>query len=85
MFKANKKDKRKETPTQLFSCECYEIFKNAYFEDYIQTAISRVTQIGRFSLRFLTRKISKIRKILNLKLPDWLLWKIYQEHLVMRT
>ena len=22
----------KETPTQVFSCECYEIFKNTYFE-----------------------------------------------------
>ena len=27
----------KETPTQMFSCQYYEFFKNAYFEEYLQT------------------------------------------------
>ena len=30
----------KETPTQLFSCEYCEIFKNTYFEEHLRTATS---------------------------------------------
>ena len=30
-----------ETPTQVFSCEYYEISKNTYFEEHLQTAASR--------------------------------------------
>ena len=30
----------KETPTQLFSCEICEIFKNTYFEEHIRRATS---------------------------------------------
>ena len=26
-----------ETPTQVFSCEICEIFKDTYFEDYLRT------------------------------------------------
>ena len=29
-----------ETPRQVFSCEIFEIFKNTYFEDYLQTTAS---------------------------------------------
>ena len=29
-----------ETPTQVFSCEYYEIFKNTYFEEHLRTAAS---------------------------------------------
>ena len=32
---------QKETPTQLFSCEYCEIFKNTYFEEHLQMAASR--------------------------------------------
>ena len=32
---------KKETPTQLFSCKCSEIFKNTYFEKQMQTAASK--------------------------------------------
>ena len=28
----------KETPTQVFSCEYYEIVKNIYFEEHLRTA-----------------------------------------------
>ena len=28
----------KKTPTQVFSCEYYEIFKNTYFEEHLGTA-----------------------------------------------
>ena len=28
----------KETPTQLFSCECFKIFKNNYFEEHLRMA-----------------------------------------------
>ena len=31
----------KETPTQVFSCEYCEIFKNTYFEEHLQTAASK--------------------------------------------
>ena len=27
-----------QTPTQVFSCEYCEIFKNTYFEEHLQTA-----------------------------------------------
>ena len=30
----------KETPTQVFCCEYWKIFKNIYFEDHLQTAAS---------------------------------------------
>ena len=30
----------KKTPTQVFSCEYYKIFKNICFEDHLQTAAS---------------------------------------------
>ena len=33
-------NKVKETPTQVFSCEDYEIFKNTYFEEHLQAAAS---------------------------------------------
>ena len=32
--------KRKETPTQVFSCEFYEFFKSTYFEKHLRTAVS---------------------------------------------
>ena len=32
----------KETPTQVFSCEYYQIFKNIYFEEHLQTAASKL-------------------------------------------
>ena len=25
------------TPTQVFSCECCEVFENTYFEEHLQT------------------------------------------------
>ena len=30
---------KKETPTQVFSCEICEIFKNAYFEEHLRTTV----------------------------------------------
>ena len=32
--------KKKTTQTQVFSCECCEIFENNYFEENLQTAAS---------------------------------------------
>ena len=32
----------KETPTQVFSCEYCEIFKNTYFEERLRTSVSEV-------------------------------------------
>ena len=29
---------QKETPTQVFSCKYFEIFKNTYFEKHLRTA-----------------------------------------------
>ena len=31
---------KKETPTQVFSCEISEIFKNTYFEEHLRTTTS---------------------------------------------
>ena len=31
----------KETPTQVFSCDLCELFKNSYFENYQWTAASK--------------------------------------------
>ena len=30
---------KKETPTQVFSCEICEIFKNTYFEEHLRTTV----------------------------------------------
>ena len=34
---------KKRTPTQMFSCEYYEISKNIYFEEQLRTASSEMT------------------------------------------
>ena len=31
---------QKETPTQVFFCECCEVFNNTYFEEHLQAAAS---------------------------------------------
>ena len=36
---------QKETPTQVFSCKIYEIFKSTYFEEYVRVAASRGTLV----------------------------------------
>ena len=33
----------KKTPTEVFSCNIYEIFKNTYFEEHLQTTASAVS------------------------------------------
>ena len=33
----------KETPTQVFSCEYCEMFKNTYFEEHLGTAASKLS------------------------------------------
>ena len=30
----------KKAPTQVFSCEYYEIFKNTYFEEHLEMALN---------------------------------------------
>ena len=37
--------KLKKTPTQEFSCELYEIFKNTYFEEHLEMAALNLTCI----------------------------------------
>ena len=32
---------KKETPAQVISCEYCEVFKNTYFEEHLQTAVSK--------------------------------------------
>ena len=34
------KDIKKETPTQVSSCEYCKVFKNSYFKEHLQTAAS---------------------------------------------
>ena len=33
----------KKTPTEVFSCEICEIFKNIYFEEHLRTTTSKQT------------------------------------------
>ena len=33
---------KKEAPTQVFCCEIFEIFDNAFFEEHLRTAASRL-------------------------------------------
>ena len=35
----------KKTPTYVFSCKYYEIFKNTYFEEHLRTAASVMVSI----------------------------------------
>ena len=35
----------RETPTQVFSCKYWEIFKNTYFEEHLQMAVSVILTI----------------------------------------
>ena len=35
---------KKETPTRVFSCEFFEIFKNTYFVEYLRKAAFVVSQ-----------------------------------------
>ena len=35
---------KKETPTQVFSCEYCKIFKNSYFKEHLQTAAPKHTE-----------------------------------------
>ena len=32
--------KKKETPTQVFSCEFYKIFKSIFFTEHLRTTVS---------------------------------------------
>ena len=36
---------KKETPTQMFSCEYCEIFKSTYFDEHLRTAASKEYKI----------------------------------------
>ena len=39
----------KKTPTQVFSCEIFENFKNTYFEEHVRTTASaRLRKISPF-------------------------------------
>ena len=56
---------KKETPTQVFSCEIYESFKNTYFEDHLRTAVSRLLSTLMLALcAFVIHLITKISLIL---------------------
>ena len=35
-------EKKKEVPTQVFSCEYYEFFKKIYFEEHLQSVASQL-------------------------------------------
>ena len=34
------------TPTEVFSCEYWEIFKNTYFEEHLQTVASSYKRLN---------------------------------------
>ena len=42
----------KETPTQVFSCKICDIFKNAYFEEHLQTASFKLNLIFKTSTAY---------------------------------
>ena len=39
---------KKDTLTQVFSCEICEIFKNTYFEELIRTTASNLNTLSKF-------------------------------------
>ena len=50
---------KKETPTQVFSCEICEIFKNTYFEEHLRTTDS-IKSITCISLKSDARNYFKV-------------------------
>ena len=46
----------KETPTQVFSCEIWEIFKNTYFAEDLQTTASEFTVFQYYLINFFQLK-----------------------------
>ena len=47
----------KKTPTQVFSCECYEILKNTYSEEQLRTATSEDNEKEHWSTKGQSMKI----------------------------
>ena len=57
---------KKETQTQVFSCEYCKIFKNTYFEEYLRTTASlfiKGAQLTKLSSPFDSRIEERGRKI----------------------
>ena len=53
----------KNTPTQVFSCEIYEIFKNTYFEEHLRkTAKHRSSFLKVFCRSFCSASINAVIK-----------------------
>ena len=56
----------KETPTQVFSCEICEFFRNTYFEEHLQTAafaqggFNWIELVKRFSEQLFSRVSLKV-------------------------
>ena len=52
----------KKGPTQLFSCEYCEIFKNNFFEEHLRTAASAVLQTTQLTFSCLKSTIEILEK-----------------------
>ena len=50
---------KSKTPTQTFSCEIYELFKNTYFEEHLRTTASTFNPFHITALFLYPLKISK--------------------------
>ena len=56
---------KKETPTQVFSCEYCKIFKNSYFKEHLQTAASEHTEKEQRRNKFYRSKLDSREVVLT--------------------
>ena len=54
---------RKETPTQVFSCEIYQIFKNPYFEEHLKRLLPTLSVIPQKNRSLTTICVQVILKL----------------------
>ena len=64
----------KETSTQMFSCEIWEIFKNTYFEEHLRTAaFIMLTNHTHYDINRWTKTIMKRSNLQQIHLPTWII------------
>ena len=54
---------KKETQTQVFSCEFCEIFKNTFFVEHLRTAASNHCQLIFVNIHFFSSEMPKCSQI----------------------
>ena len=65
----------KETPTWMFSCEYWKIFKNTYFEEHLGTDASLCFPVFRSNYLRMFFKIGVLKNFANLT-GNYLCWNL---------